>query len=59
LPNTKSNNLLTRELLYTAVTRAKQKILIQATENIIFETSKAEVKRASGIIERYNEISLI
>jgi exodeoxyribonuclease V alpha subunit len=47
--------LLTAELLYTAVTRAKSKAIVQVTEEVLLETSKRRVKRASGIMERLME----
>lgn len=56
LPASSGSQLLTRELLYTAVTRAKEKVIVQSTENILLETAKGSVKRASGIIHRFEEI---
>lgn len=55
LPDVADMPLLTAELLYTGVTRAKVKVIVQAAENVILETSKRRVKRASGIIERFRE----
>lgn len=55
LPNFYSS-VLTRELLYTAVTRAKNKVIIQSKEDIIFKTAEAKVKRGSGLIERFLEL---
>lgn len=54
LPNFHSS-VLTRELLYTAVTRAKNKVIIQSKEDIIFKTTEEKVKRGSGLIERFTE----
>ena len=56
LPPNSGSQLLTRELLYTAVTRAKEKVIVQSTENILLETAKGSVTRASGIIHRFEEI---
>ncbi len=56
LPDEENIALLTRELLYTAVTRAKHKVLIQATQEVILQTAERSVKRASGIRERLGEI---
>jgi exodeoxyribonuclease V alpha subunit len=56
LPQNTGNQLLTRELLYTAVTRAKEKVLVQASEAVLMETAEAAVARASGIINRFEEI---
>lgn len=53
----KNSPLLTRELLYTAVTRAKQKVIIQATQEIIMQTASQKVERGSGLIERFKEIN--
>jgi len=47
------NPILTRELLYTAVTRAKQKVVVQGSEEIILQTCEKRVKRGSGIAERF------
>lgn len=48
LPRTESP-LLTRELLYTGITRARTAVLLQATEENILNTAGARVSRASGI----------
>ncbi|MEP6595352.1 MAG: exodeoxyribonuclease V subunit alpha [Ginsengibacter sp.] len=53
LPESENIAILTRELLYTAVTRAKRKVIVQGSEIIILQASKAFVKRGSGIIERF------
>ena len=39
--------ILTRELVYTAVTRAKSKVFIQATEELILTSAEKFVKRSS------------
>ncbi len=41
--------VLTRELLYTAVTRAKEKVVIFASEKIIRAAIQTRVQRASGL----------
>jgi exodeoxyribonuclease V alpha subunit len=56
LPQNIDNKLLTRELLYTAVTRAKKELIVQAPEEIILKTTSQSVKRASGIMYRFDEI---
>jgi exodeoxyribonuclease V alpha subunit len=56
LPKKSSGHLLTRELLYTAVTRAKESVVIRTTADILLETSQATVSRASGINNRFDEI---
>lgn len=47
------NPILTRELLYTAVTRAKEKVTVQGSEEIILKTCELRVKRGSGIAARF------
>lgn len=44
--------LLTRELLYTGITRAKSELLIQGSEEVLLTAAEAQVKRASGITNR-------
>jgi len=55
LPKGDDIQILTRELLYTAVTRAKQKVIVQGSEALILKTSRAFVERGSGIINRLNQ----
>ncbi|HET8828471.1 MAG TPA: exodeoxyribonuclease V subunit alpha [Pelobium sp.] len=55
MPQSEGINILTRELLYTGITRAKSKVVLQANANTILEASKAQVKRASGINSRFLE----
>lgn len=54
LPKNQENSLLTAELLYTAVTRAKEKVCVQATQDLILSCAAKRVDRSSGIIERLN-----
>jgi exodeoxyribonuclease V alpha subunit len=44
--------LLTRELLYTAVTRARRKVTIYASPDIVAKAVEQRVARASGLVER-------
>ena len=53
LPQKEDSKILTRELLYTAVTRAKSSVIIQASHELILQTSGESVKRGSGIIQRF------
>jgi len=53
LPASGNIAMMTRELLYTGVTRAKSKIFVQATTDVIFSTAAARVQRASGIAQRF------
>lgn len=55
LPDMEDVPLLTRELLYTAVTRAKNKVIVQGEETAILKAADSYVKRGSGIIQRFNQ----
>ncbi len=55
LPKGEDIKILTRELLYTAVTRAREKLILQGSEALILQTAKAIVERGSGIIDRFKE----
>ena len=55
LPDMEDVPLLTRELLYTAVTRAKNKVIVQGEEKAILKAADSYVKRGSGIIQRFNQ----
>jgi exodeoxyribonuclease V alpha subunit len=52
LPEKQGEKLLTRELLYTGVTRAKTKVLIQTTEQVLLKCVERSVSRASGLEKR-------
>jgi exodeoxyribonuclease V alpha subunit len=47
-----SSRLLTRELLYTAVTRAREELILVATEEAVRAAVARPVARASGLRER-------
>ncbi len=53
LPADAESPLLTRELLYTAVTRAKKEILIQGSAAVLEAMTGRGVQRASGLSERF------
>jgi len=55
LPDDSSSNLLTRELLYTGITRARDFVLLQGSEDVIVRACDRFVERASGIVERLNQ----
>ncbi|NJK95635.1 MAG: ATP-binding domain-containing protein, partial [Bacteroidales bacterium] len=55
LPATSGQKLLTRELLYTAVTRAKKRVLIFAGNQAFEKCINSSVTRASGLYERLME----
>jgi exodeoxyribonuclease V alpha subunit len=57
LPQNEDSELLTRELLYTAVTRAKTSAVVQAGEESLIASVQKSVKRASGIHERLQSLS--
>lgn len=52
LPKQDSHQMLTPELLYTGITRAKNQVIIQATKEVLLSTAAAMVARGSGVIER-------
>jgi exodeoxyribonuclease V alpha subunit len=52
LPKKKENRLLTRELLYTGVTRAKNTAYIQSSEEVLLTAVEQNVNRVSGLKER-------
>ncbi len=52
LPEKQGEKLLTRELLYTGVTRAKTKVLIQSKDEVLYACVKKSVSRASGLEKR-------
>lgn len=54
LPPSELSPIMNRELLYTAVTRAKRKIVIAASKETILQTTSKTVHRISGIIQRLN-----
>ena len=45
----KDNPLLTRELLYTGITRARRKLSILASESVIRSAVSRRIERASGL----------
>jgi exodeoxyribonuclease V alpha subunit len=56
MPNHPDIPILTRELLYTAVTRAKQQAIILSSEVVLKATAAGSVQRASGITNRMDEL---
>lgn len=55
LPDDSNSNLLTRELLYTGITRARDFVLLQGSEDVIVRACDRFVERASGIVERLKQ----
>lgn len=56
LPTQPNIPILTRELLYTAVTRAKKRVYIQGTMEVILTAASRQVERVSGIAARFPEL---
>ncbi len=52
LPSNPDHPLLSRELLYTAVTRSKSQCFVYGTEDVIRSCISKQIKRVSGISER-------
>ena len=52
VPKNEQNKLLTRELLYTGVTRAINSVIIQGPQEIVEMATIQSVERASGITKR-------
>ena len=46
--------ILTRELLYTAITRARQKVSVLANDEVLACTLARRIDRVSGIAARLN-----
>ena len=46
------SRLMTRELLYTGVTRARERLRIHASEAVLREALARRVQRDSGLAER-------
>jgi len=57
LPDKSNVEILTRELIYTGITRAKSKILIQGKLELIQEAVSRKVNRASRLKEKLQAIS--
>ncbi|WP_349315822.1 exodeoxyribonuclease V subunit alpha [Chitinophaga sp. MM2321] len=53
LPDTTDVPILTRELLYTAVSRARRRVFVQGTAEVIRMAAARFVERASGIAARF------
>ena len=47
-----ASKMLTRELLYTAVTRAREQVVIQGGHSVILEAAAIGIHRGSGVIQR-------
>jgi exodeoxyribonuclease V alpha subunit len=49
------HRVLTRELLYTAVTRARRRVSVCASEPVLAATIAAATRRHSGLLARLRE----
>jgi ATP-dependent exoDNAse (exonuclease V), alpha subunit - helicase superfamily I member len=54
----KQSPVLTRELLYTAVTRARQSVTIYGSKDVIRTAIQTSVRRSSGLAEMIADGSL-
>jgi exodeoxyribonuclease V alpha subunit len=50
-----SSRVLTRELLYTAVTRARQRVTLCASAEVLAATIETTTRRHSGLLARLRE----
>ena len=50
-----ATKMLTRELIYTAVTRAREKVIIQGGQEVLLAAASMGIHRGSGIIGRLEE----
>jgi len=56
LPNFRDLPLLTRELVYTAITRARSFVLLQASAEVLSAAAERRVERVSGLAHRIDEL---
>jgi exodeoxyribonuclease V alpha subunit len=47
------NPVLTKELLYTAITRARKTIKLVADESVFAGTVRQKVKRVTGLVDKF------
>jgi exodeoxyribonuclease V alpha subunit len=53
-----NNEMCSRELLYTAVTRAKKTVTIFAEQAVVLESAKNITKRNTGLLENWSELNI-
>lgn len=60
LPESTNNPLLTRELLYTGITRTKENgtLIITGSNDVIMHTAQSSVKRISGIGDQIKSLTV-
>lgn len=56
LPNIPELPILTRELVYTAVTRARNFVLLQTSAEVLLAAAQRSVERVSGLTHRIDEL---
>ncbi len=56
IPNNSDHLILTRELIYTAVTRARKQVLILGEDDVLISAVSRNIQRVSGINERINQM---
>ncbi|KUF46470.1 hypothetical protein AS361_04870 [Myroides marinus] len=56
LPKDSDNKILNKQLLYTGVTRAKKRVIIQTSLEVLQQTLDTEVSRISGIPNRLKSL---
>ena len=56
-PNALPLQLITRELLYTGITRAKQSVLLISNEKTLRLAIQTPTQRSSGLLARVSEVS--
>lgn len=52
LPEREENKLLTRELIYTGITRARRQVVMWGTESVLRAGMERRIQRISGLAER-------
>lgn len=57
LPAKTDVQMVTRELLYTGITRARHKVIIQSTSETLLAAADKIVERGSGVVSRMNPLS--
>ncbi|PID99735.1 MAG: exodeoxyribonuclease V subunit alpha, partial [Acidobacteria bacterium] len=55
LPDDDSSRILCRELIYTAVTRAKKKVVVYGREEVLEKAMARRVVRHGGLIKMLGE----
>ncbi|WP_145554110.1 exodeoxyribonuclease V subunit alpha [Yersinia bercovieri] len=56
LPNT-FMPVLTRELVYTAITRARQRLTLYCSDTVLSHAIRTPTQRRSGLVDRLNELN--